>query len=164
VGVAAGFARAAARGDAVGLDEAAAGFAALGARLHAAEAAAAAAEAHAAAGRRQRQMASWATAHELAVRCEGAATPLLAALGQGPVGQLLTEREREVAELAAGGRTSRDIAGALGVSVRTVHSHLHHAYTKLGVSDRSELAALLGAGPRGGGAEEPAPPDQSWPG
>jgi DNA-binding CsgD family transcriptional regulator len=30
------------------------------------------------------------------------------------------------------------------VSVRTVHSHLNHAYAKLGIGDRGELAALLG--------------------
>jgi DNA-binding CsgD family transcriptional regulator len=161
VGVAARFARAIAERDGEHLDEVAAAFAALGARLPAAEAAATAATAHATAGRRQRQMASWMTAHELAARCEGTATPLLAELGQGPVAHPLTDREREVTELAASGRTSRDIADALGVSVRTVHSHLHHAYTKLGVSGRGELAALLGAGPKGHDAEEPANPDQS---
>lgn len=77
----------------------------------------------------------------------GAATPLLARLGQEPLAAVLTERE--VAELAARGRTSRDIAEALGVSVRTVHSHLHQAYAKLGIGDRGELAALAGARRRG---------------
>jgi DNA-binding CsgD family transcriptional regulator len=144
VPVAARFARALARGDGAGLDDASARFAALGARLHAAEAAAAAAEVHAAAGHRRRRMASWTAAHELAARCEGPVTPLLAPLGQEPLAAVLTDREREVAELAARGRTSRDIADALGVSVRTVHSHLHHAYSKLGIGDRAELAALLG--------------------
>jgi DNA-binding CsgD family transcriptional regulator len=144
VPVAARFARAAARRDGDGLDDASARFAGLGARLHAAEAAVAAAEAHAAAGRRRRRMASWTAAHDLAARCEGAVTPLLARLGQEPLTAVLTDREREVADLAARGRTSRDIAEALGVSVRTVHSHLHHAYSKLGIGDRRELAALLG--------------------
>jgi DNA-binding CsgD family transcriptional regulator len=148
VGVAARFARAAVGGDGAGLDEASAGYAGLGARLHAAEAAAAAAEAHAAAGRRRRRADSWAAAHALAAGCEGAATPLLARLGQEPLAAVLTAREREVAELAARGRTSRDIAEALGVSVRTVHSHLNHAYAKLGIGDRGELAALLGVDAR----------------
>jgi DNA-binding NarL/FixJ family response regulator len=52
-----------------------------------------------------------------------------------------------VAELAARGRTSREIAETLTVSVRTVDSHLHHAYVKLGVRDRAGLAAVLAPPP-----------------
>jgi DNA-binding CsgD family transcriptional regulator len=70
-------------------------------------------------------------------------TPLLARLGQDPTVTLLTNREREVVELAARRLTNRQIADVLGLSVRTVHSHLNHAYTKLGMADRSELAALV---------------------
>jgi DNA-binding NarL/FixJ family response regulator len=103
----------------------------------------AAAEAHGADGRRWRQVRSWAAAADHAGRCEGAVTPLLARLGQDPSATLLTEREREVVELAAWGRTNRQIAAVLGVSVRTVHSHLNHAYAKLGMADRAELAALV---------------------
>jgi DNA-binding CsgD family transcriptional regulator len=140
---AARFARAAADGDADALDQVAERFAAMGARLHAAEAAALAAEAHGAEGRRSRQMRSWSTAADHAARCEGAMTPLLARLGEDPSVTLLTDREREVVELAARGLTNRQIADGLGVSVRTVHSHLNHAYTKLGTADRDELAALV---------------------
>jgi DNA-binding CsgD family transcriptional regulator len=56
----------------------------------------------------------------------------------------LTRREREVAVLAARGRTSREIAAELHVSVRTVDNHLQNAYTKLGVSRRNDLATALG--------------------
>jgi DNA-binding CsgD family transcriptional regulator len=55
----------------------------------------------------------------------------------------LTDRERQVATLAAAGRTSRDIAERLGISVRTVDNHLRRSYGKLGVAGRDELAVLL---------------------
>jgi DNA-binding CsgD family transcriptional regulator len=56
---------------------------------------------------------------------------------------LLTDREREVVELAARGLTNREIADRLFVSVRTVNTHLYRSYAKLGVNDRSQLAPLL---------------------
>ncbi len=56
----------------------------------------------------------------------------------------LTGREAEVAGLAAGGLTDRQIAARLVVSVRTVESHLASAYRKLRVSSRIDLAAALG--------------------
>jgi DNA-binding CsgD family transcriptional regulator len=51
----------------------------------------------------------------------------------------LTERERTVAESAAGRETSKEIALRLGLSVRTVEVHLRNIYRKLGVSSRAEL-------------------------
>ena len=57
----------------------------------------------------------------------------------------LTKREREVAGLAAAGRSSRAIAQQLYLSERTVENHLQNVYTKLGVASRSELAEVLGA-------------------
>ena len=56
----------------------------------------------------------------------------------------LTEREREVAILAARGNTNRDIARTLYLSVRTVESHLYQARVKLGAPSRRDLAAILG--------------------
>ena len=53
----------------------------------------------------------------------------------------LTARERQIARLAALGCTTRDIASQLNVSVRTIDSHLAHAYTKLGVKSRRDLAS-----------------------
>ena len=58
----------------------------------------------------------------------------------------LTETERRVAELAAAGRTNREIAAALFVTVRAVEANLSRIYAKLGVRSRTELACRLGAG------------------
>lgn len=56
----------------------------------------------------------------------------------------LTSSERRVARMAAEGMTNKDIAQGLFVTVRTVEAHLHHAYQKLGISSRSQLASALG--------------------
>ena len=52
-------------------------------------------------------------------------------------------REREVAGMAAAGASSREIAAKLVLSVLTVGNHLQHAYSKLGVTSREELAPVL---------------------
>ena len=57
--------------------------------------------------------------------------------------EALTQRERQVASLAAQGYSNREIADALVVTVKTVEWHLGHAYTKLGVQSRRELAGEL---------------------
>jgi DNA-binding NarL/FixJ family response regulator len=57
----------------------------------------------------------------------------------------LTETERRIAELAADGRSNREIAGELFVSERTVEANLTRAYRKLGVRSRTELARRLSA-------------------
>ena len=51
----------------------------------------------------------------------------------------LTAREVEVATLVADGRTNREVAEELCVSVRTVEVHLGRVYRKLGVRSRAEL-------------------------
>ena len=56
----------------------------------------------------------------------------------------LTGREREVAELAAAGRSAREIAAALFVGERTVEGHLARAYARLGVRSKVELARRAG--------------------
>jgi DNA-binding CsgD family transcriptional regulator len=55
----------------------------------------------------------------------------------------LTPSERRVAALAADGRTNREIAQTLFLSIKTVEGHLSHAYRKLDVSSRGELSAAL---------------------
>jgi HD-GYP domain-containing protein (c-di-GMP phosphodiesterase class II) len=65
----------------------------------------------------------------------------------------LTSREVDVVVQLARGRSNPEIAAALGVSRRTVSSHLEHVYSKLGVSSRTE-AALFAM--RHGLVEEPA--------
>ena len=74
----------------------------------------------------------------------------LRALGARPrtaVGQglgALTAAERRVADLAAAGRTNREIAEALFVSEKTVETHLARVFRKLDVRSRRQLPDLLG--------------------
>jgi predicted ATPase/DNA-binding CsgD family transcriptional regulator len=53
----------------------------------------------------------------------------------------LTPREVQVAVLVSRGRSNREIADALHISVRTVESHVDHCLTKLGLDNRTQLAA-----------------------
>ena len=57
----------------------------------------------------------------------------------------LSDREHEVALLAAQGMSSRDIASRLFVSTRTIDNHLQRVYSKLGVNGRDQLVAALRA-------------------
>lgn len=53
----------------------------------------------------------------------------------------LTAREREVALLVADGLANRAIAEQLTVSERTVETHMRHVLTKLGLTNRTQVAA-----------------------
>jgi DNA-binding CsgD family transcriptional regulator len=55
----------------------------------------------------------------------------------------VTQREREVLERLAAGKTDREIGEILGMSPRTVQKHLQHIYEKLGVETRT--AAVMRA-------------------
>ena len=55
----------------------------------------------------------------------------------------LTPSERRVAELAAAGRTNKEIAQALFVTLKTVEVHLSSSYQKLGIGSRRELEVAL---------------------
>jgi DNA-binding CsgD family transcriptional regulator len=79
-------------------------------------------------------------ARRLRQRSDGAATPLLATVSAHFA---LTHREREIAELAAAGRTSPEIGRTLHISARTVDNHLGRVYSKLGVNGRSALAPIF---------------------
>jgi DNA-binding CsgD family transcriptional regulator len=56
----------------------------------------------------------------------------------------LTPGELRVARLAIEGLTNREIAQALFVTAKTVDTHLSHAYAKLDISSRRDLAAAIG--------------------
>ena len=59
----------------------------------------------------------------------------------------LTASERRVALLAADGKTNREIADALFITINTVGKHLTHIYSKLDIADRARLAAALECAP-----------------
>jgi DNA-binding NarL/FixJ family response regulator len=54
----------------------------------------------------------------------------------------LTGREREVLAQIADGRSNREIARRLGVSEKTVKTHVSSVLAKLGVADRTQAALL----------------------
>ncbi|MFC6712660.1 LuxR C-terminal-related transcriptional regulator [Branchiibius cervicis] len=54
----------------------------------------------------------------------------------------LTDRESDVVTLAAEGRTNKEIAATLFVSVKAVEYHLGNSYAKLGIRGRRELRAV----------------------
>lgn len=57
-----------------------------------------------------------------------------------------SEREIQVIEILIQGRSNKQIALALGISVRAVEFHLSNVYAKLGVSSRTEAALKLSEG------------------
>jgi DNA-binding CsgD family transcriptional regulator len=93
--------------------------------------------------RRHQSRAVQAATHAAArfeAQCEGIRPPVAA----GPAGPgELTKREREIASLAAAGRSTKEIAERMYLSRRTVENHLYRVYVKLGVTDRAALADAL---------------------
>jgi len=57
--------------------------------------------------------------------------------------QILTKREKEVFELLVQDKTTRDIAGELYISEKTVRNHISNAMQKLGVKGRSQAVVEL---------------------
>ena len=72
-----------------------------------------------------------------AMRARGEDAAPAAALLPNP----LTQRELDVLEWVARGKTNRDVAEILGMSPRTVNKHLEHIYEKLGVETRTAAVA-----------------------
>jgi DNA-binding CsgD family transcriptional regulator len=66
--------------------------------------------------------------------------------GRPPSAGALTPTERRVAELVAQGLQTKQVAGRLFVSPKTVEGHLTRIYGKLGVGSRTELARRLDDG------------------
>jgi len=141
--------RALAADDPVGFAEASAAFEAAGAHLLAAEAAAEEAVAWRRNGDLRKAKPAAQRAAVIAGRCEGAATPALLAVDDRA---RLTAAEWETALMAAAGRSNHDIAQELILSVRTVENRLNRVYSKMGVSNRSQLAEAV----RGLASEAPS--------
>src|SRR5262245_39474403 len=55
----------------------------------------------------------------------------------------LSSREREVATLVTAGWSNKQIAHQLNVSEGTVRNHLYHIFRKVGVKNRTALAAAI---------------------
>jgi DNA-binding NarL/FixJ family response regulator len=51
---------------------------------------------------------------------------------------VLSEREMEVLKLAVSGKSNKDIAESLNISLRTIQAHMRSIFNKLGVGSRSE--------------------------
>jgi DNA-binding CsgD family transcriptional regulator len=85
------------------------------------------------------------TPHECAPACEpwasGSTTLPSPAPDKGWAS--LTKAELAVAEIVAEGHTNREAAAQLYVSADTVNTHLRHAFAKLGIRSRVELARLV---------------------
>jgi DNA-binding NarL/FixJ family response regulator len=58
----------------------------------------------------------------------------------GATGPELTDREREVLALVGAGVANKQIALRLGISPKTVKSHLTHVFRRIGASDRFQAA------------------------
>ncbi len=65
-----------------------------------------------------------------------------AKLAEGVTRVQLTPRELSALRLMADGQSNKEIAGALGISERTVKTHLSHLFEKLGVTSRTEAVRV----------------------
>jgi DNA-binding CsgD family transcriptional regulator len=135
-----------AAGDAEAMDRVSAEFEGMGAFMLATFAAVDASRVW---GRDNRAAVSLVRASELASRCGGSFVPEL----EGADRRVrLTPAETQAALLVAGGRSNREVADTLHLSVRTVENRLQRIYEKLGLTSRAELAELFaGGGPGPGG-------------
>ena len=112
----------------------------MGAMLYAAEASTEAAVILRRGGAARKAAAAEQKGARLLALCEGAVTPGVRALSARAQ---LTAGELDTALQAAAGRSNKEIASQMYLSVRTVESHLQRAYEKLGISGRHELAEAL---------------------
>ncbi len=82
---------------------------------------------------------AWSERARLELRSAGESSP-----NRSPdAREQLTPHELSIAQLAAQGLTNREIGQRLYLSHRTVSTHLHRIFPKLGISSRGDLAALL---------------------
>jgi DNA-binding CsgD family transcriptional regulator len=136
----AAYASAAAGRDSAALSKVSRDFEDMGALLYAAEGSAEAAVVLRRDGQARKAAAAEQEAARLLARCEGAATPPVQVI---TARVRLTPGELDTAVQAAAGRSNKQIAADMHLSVRTVESHLQRAYEKLGIASRHELAGAL---------------------
>ncbi len=74
---------------------------------------------------------------------ENAAAELARIPGRTRSSGELSETQRRVAELVAGGLSNKEVAAKLFITVRTVEANLSNVYAKLGIRSRTELASRL---------------------
>src|SRR6185437_3167805 len=80
----------------------------------------------------------WAARADGELRATGVT---VSAAGTGPAS--LTPQQRQIALLAAAGHTNKEIAARLFLSPRTVSTHLHQVFPKLGITSRAALRDAL---------------------
>lgn len=73
--------------------------------------------------------------------------------GSGKRAAKLTDRETDIARLVAARKSNKEIAVALGISARTVTTHVANIFSKLGVSSRGELADRVREGAGSGSVD-----------
>jgi DNA-binding CsgD family transcriptional regulator/tetratricopeptide (TPR) repeat protein len=93
--------------------------------------------------RRALDIADWCGSALVASRLREPSSEPAPALPFPPGLEPLTERERQIAMLAATGATTRAIGRALTISPRTVEAHLSRIYRKLELPSRAALVALV---------------------
>ncbi|MGI5242106.1 ATP-binding protein [Dactylosporangium sp. CA-139066] len=84
--------------------------------------------------------APWADRARQELRAAGEASRVRPTTGRDE----LTPQELQIAQLAAQGLTNREIGQALYLSHRTVSTHLHNIFPKLGITARSQLHTIVG--------------------
>ncbi|WP_432989064.1 ATP-binding protein [Dactylosporangium sp. CA-233914] len=84
--------------------------------------------------------APWAERARQELRAAGEASRVRPATGRDE----LTPQELQIAQLAAQGLTNREIGQALYLSHRTVSTHLHNIFPKLGITARAQLHSIVG--------------------
>ena len=103
---------------------------------------------------RKKRGAARATLEDALARFERLGAPLWAEQtraeltrigGRSPSNGELTEAESRIAMLVAEGRTNREVAAALFLTVHSVETTLTRVYRKLEVRSRAELAHLFAA-------------------
>ena len=113
--------------------------------------------------RKEKRLADGAL-HEALAIFETLGTPLWADRAKAELARVglrprapsdLTETERRVAELAATGLSSRQIAERAFLAPKTVGNVLGRVYEKLGIHSRAELGARMGEGNPGDGSRDP---------